>query len=100
MEILRLHINRHEILASAEARLTNLRISAVRFIVYSSESAHHKTASMAAIFQHILKTTDSVRTRKVQVRARTVPPAVFVLVSTVKEIYGFLLLRYGDTGKA
>jgi len=37
---------------------------------------------------------------KVQVRARTVPPAVFVLVSTVKEIYGFLLLRYGDTGKA
>lgn len=55
---------------------------------------------MAAIFQHILKTTDSVRTRKVQVRARTVPPAVFVLVSTVKEIYGFLLLRYGDTGKA
>jgi phage/plasmid-associated DNA primase len=39
------------------------------------------------------------RAVKVQVRARTVQLAVSVLVPTVKEIYGFLLIGYGDNGK-
>jgi hypothetical protein len=38
------------------------------------------------------------RAVKVEVRARTVQLAVFVM-PTVKEIYGFLLIGYGDNGK-